>query len=235
MNARARVVVGDPAAETRATQVLALALSGAAEHSSPRVGEAARNVPIPPLLLAASKCLTLASLEAPHPPLEVLALATRNTFELYLRLKHILMSDANCQGWRDEAAGDHIQIYEGILGIDGPESAKATIAAEIDEIRRDAAARGLKPTTDFLLPGRLARAVGLENEHHAFYKFYSKFVHPSSFWVNRPTAASTPAFRAILMFNLQLYGHLLLDEVEVVFGIPPTLLLQDAQRTLDSH
>ncbi len=229
-----RIVTGDPAAETRATQILAIALRKGAERASRRVHEHPRNIPIPPLLLAASRSVTLASVEAPNPPLEILALATRNTFELYLRLKHVMKSDANALAWRNEAVTDHLQIYEGILELDGPESAKTTLAGELETIRRDAAARGLRPADDLMRVPDLARDVGLKREYLAFYKFYSKFVHPSSFLVNRPTAATTPAFRSTLMFNLQVYGQLMLDELTRALGVDQEALLREAQQQLDA-
>jgi len=187
------------------------------------------------LLLAASKAVLLASLEAPNPPLEVLALATRNTFELYLRFKHITMSDANSQAWRDEAVTDHLQIYESVLAIDGPESVKAVLSSEISRIRRHAEMKGLKRAKELLSAGKVAGAVGLKNEHSTFYKFYSKLVHPSSFWVNQPSAAATPVFRSVLMFNLQLYGNLILDQTETILGISAIGLIKEAERTLDSR
>jgi len=227
------IVIGDPAAETRATQILALALRKCAERASPHVRQRPRSIPIPPLLLAAAKSVTLASLEAPNPLLEILALATRNTFELYLRLKHILASDANAQSWRNEAVTDHLEIYEGILELDGPESAKRTIAAECEAIRQDAVGRGLRPADHLERVGSLAHAAGLDREYKAFYKFYSKLVHPSSFLVNRPTAATTPAFRSTLIFNLQVYGHRVLDEGAELLEADPETLLQDAEQQLD--
>ncbi len=76
----------------------------------------------------------------------------------------------------------------------------------------------------------IARETGLEDEYVAFYKLYSKLVHPSSFTVNWPKAAATPIFRTALILNLQVYGQLILDELQRVFGLPVDTILGEAHR-----
>ncbi len=230
MSASSRIIIGNATTETRAIQGLALALSQAASWTAKHVSDSPRSLTIPPLLHGAAHAVALASLNGPDTPLEVVALSTRNTFELFLRLKYLLLSHANCQQWREEAVTDQLQIYEGILSMDGPEAVKKIIRAEMDRVRQHATKRRLT------LKGKIRRVyelVGdkdLDAEYRAFYKFYSKLVHPSSFLVNWPNAAATPIFRTTLVFNLQWYGHLILDELQVAVGLPATEVLDDARR-----
>lgn len=48
----------------------------------------------------------------------VLALCTRNLYELNLRVRYVLSSDQNMQAWQVEAAIDKMQTLEGILQLD---------------------------------------------------------------------------------------------------------------------
>ena len=75
----------------------------------------------------------------------------------------------------------------------------------------------------------LALAAHLEDEYDAYYKVCSKFVHPSSFWVNWPVAASTPMYRAAFVFKLQLCGQLILDELEATAGLPVAQVIEAAE------
>lgn len=218
---RWRLIVGEPAAETRATQMLAFAVNRSVEWASMHVRKPPRSHAVPQLLHAVARALTLVSLSAPEPPIEVVALSARNIFELYLRLRHILFSDANCQTWLEEAVTDQIQIYEGLLSTHGPESARRTLNDEIARLRTVAASKDLSPSGKILTARSLATEVGLKAEYDAFYKFYSKLVHPSSFSVNLPpVTVNSSVHRTGLVLNLQLYGNLVLDDLESHVGLP---------------
>src|SRR5262245_873055 len=94
-----RIVMGDRAQEVRAIQLVALALSGAGVQIEQRALPEPRARCVRALLAAASRALALASCAGLETPLEVWALAARNSFELWLRLLHILGNDANTQRW----------------------------------------------------------------------------------------------------------------------------------------
>lgn len=97
-------------------------------------------------------------------------------------------------------------------------------------VRKHAESKRLSPEEKILSARKLARETGLEDEYVAFYKLYSKLVHPSSFTVNWPKAAATPIFRTALILNLQVYGQLILDELQRVFGLPVDTILGEAHR-----
>src|SRR5271170_1168337 len=108
------IVVGDRPAELHSLQILALTLAEAAARLSPKRPDESPEIVVAPLLMAAARALSLGCCAGPDTPIEVLALSARNTFELWLRLMHILESDGNRQAWRSEAFQDQKQVYEAI-------------------------------------------------------------------------------------------------------------------------
>lgn len=207
-------VAGDHVLELRALQILTLTLANAASRLRPDKAADIRLRAVPPVLQAAARHLSMATLAGLQTPLEVLALATRNTFELWLRLQHLMASEDNCQRWRNENLTDQLQIFEAVLTIDGPESAKAEIRAAMERTRECGAEMDLSRGPGPMTTNALARATGHAGEYNAFYKLYSKLVHPSSWAVNSPSAASTPVYRMILSANAQTYGWAILELVE---------------------
>lgn len=141
--------------------------------------------------------------------LSVLALATRGLYELNLRLRHICVSEEKCRLWMSEAVIDRIQILEGILKLStrgNMESSRAKIRADVDRLN---ALRKRHKLPDVKAPrsaGSIAKDVGLEQEHKALYKLFSKLVHPSSYLVNSTGAASYDDFMEILVLHTQLYA-----------------------------
>ena len=229
MDIRSRLVLGDPTSETQAIQLLSLALSKAASWLNRGSASDTRQLWASALMHAAGRAMTIGAVAGPETPTEILALSARNTFELYLRFKHILLAEQNIQAWRDEAVTDQLQIYEGVLAL---ESGQLTtiIREEMERVRQHAESRGLSTSAKITRISDLASTVGLESEYAGFYKLYSKFVHPSSFTVNWPDAASTPMYRATFVWNLQQYGHALLEGAREAFGLPSEDLLKQASR-----
>jgi hypothetical protein len=103
--------------------------------------------------------------------------------------------------------------------LPGPPNSKEAIRNEIHRVTRVANERGLKPGGSLSQPGELAKELGEGEDYTAFYKLYSKLVHPSSWSVNSPTAVETPMYRQTLVVNAQVYGWGLLQAVEDEFGV----------------
>ena len=218
------IIVGDRPAELQALQILALSLTEAASRLSPkRLDKIPEIIPpevvAAPLLIAAARALSLGCCVGLDTPIEILALSARNTFELWLRLTHILESDRNLQSWRNEAFTDQFQVYDAILSLQGPEEVKDVIRGEIERVKQQAAVRGLAPGTKLLRMPDLAKAAKCEEEYEAFYKLYSKLVHPSAWFVNMPNAGSSEMYRMTLIVNAQVYGWHILKIVEDKFGV----------------
>jgi hypothetical protein len=228
-----KVILGDLNGEMRAIQILALALNKGATWAATSISALALKQTIPPLLLGAAKAVSFASVGGLDTPVEIFALAARNTFELFLRIKHVIQSDQNCQAWREEAPRDQLQVYEGILKLNPPQSMRNVFEAEMERVRQHATSRGLKPRS-FMTTRKLAEATKLEGEYDAFYKVYSKFIHPSSFVINWPAAASTPMHRDAFIFNLQIYGYRILETVQDSHGLPLPKIVAEAGQQLDA-
>src|SRR5437762_3539328 len=106
MDAYSRVRIGQGAEETRAIQILSLALNQGAHWAGNHLSDTKHRLTIPALLHAAGRAVALGSLLGPDTPSEIVALAARNTLELYLRLKYLLAASDNCDSWRGEAVTD---------------------------------------------------------------------------------------------------------------------------------
>lgn len=233
MNAKHPIVSGDASRELTSIQIISLALHNAAlKASQMKLSPELANT-VPPLLLATSHAMSLSFLKGLDTPIEVLALSTRNTFELYTRLVHILRSQENRRNWRGEAFIDQLQILDGIKAIDGPEKAKKEIYEEIKRVKNHAVKQGVEVGTRIPPFKKLAAESGLMPEYEAFFKLYSKFVHPSSFTVNWPQAASTPVYRSIFTFNIQTYGLLVLKMLNSEFSIQTDKLLEQSRKPFE--
>lgn len=215
------IILGDPAAEVAAIQLLAIIHSNAATWIQENTAEPIAHT-VPMIFLRSAHYLSLLSLGAPETPLEIIALSARSVFELFLRLKYILMGEGNGRQWRSEAAKDQVEIYEAILTLDGNEAHKQQIRAEIGRVEQHSANRDLDSSVKIMMAREVAKKAGLHAEYLAFYKLYSKLVHPSSFTVNWPKAASTPMYRSALIANIQVYANLMLKEL-----LPHALPLSD--------
>lgn len=218
------ITVDDPSEELQALQILAFSLSEAASRLSPKQSDKTPKSLSPaivaaPLVLAAGRSVSLGYFAGLDTPIELLALSVRNTFEILLRLLHIIESDGNLQAWRTEAFTDQIQIYEAMLTLPGPENAKSVIQDEVERVRQQADARGLSPGPRPLMMRDLVKGTKYKQEYEAFYKLYSKLIHPSAWLVNMPTAVESNMYHMKLVYGAQLYGWLILKTVEDNFGV----------------
>jgi hypothetical protein len=51
----------------------------------------------------------------------------------------------------------------------------------------------------------MAEKVGMKAEYDGYYKFYSKYIHPSSWLINKSTAED--GYREILVMQTFIYGY----------------------------
>lgn len=119
-------------------------------------------------------------------------------------------------------AQDEIAIWEGVITLD-KEKKKVievgSLRARIDFLKKTVEKHGLKITK---IPStiRLATNFGELDEHEAFYKIYSKFVHPSSILVNKPENINLDVFFSIITMNSQKYALDTVNRISKVSGIP---------------
>jgi hypothetical protein len=211
--------VGDRPAELRSFQILSLAIDEATLRLSLNPSEKQAWILTGPILIAAARALLMATSAGIETPLEVLALCTRNIFELWLRLQYIVASEVNCQSWRNEALTDQLQVYDAILTLPGTEVLRPVISTEIERAKQHGTNCGLTEGQKLLSTAGLAKATGNLSEYEAFYKLYSKIVHPSSWSVNWPNAVSNSMYGFTLAVNAQRYGWGILKTVEDEFGV----------------
>lgn len=143
-------------------------------------------------------------------PIDLIAWATRNLYESNLTVRHLLQKDDHFLRSVAERAKDEMEIYEGLIGLDGISNSNAQILKEkIQSIKAVAQKNGFN-LSNFKLLGAsdLARKVGMQNEHKSFYKFYSKYVHPSAWLMNASKdEKDCLPFRNVFWMQAQLYAH----------------------------
>jgi hypothetical protein len=171
-----------------------------------------RRIALERLLAAAADAVDMVATDSVGAPLPILALATRNVFELNLRSRFITESDDNLRSWLGELLIDRIQLYEAILKLDGRPDLRATIQFEIDRNRAVAQKHAIDVRKTPMRVPELARVTAMLEEYDALFKFYSKLVHPTSYLVNGPESeVGSLTNRNILLIKLQAYGHEMLE------------------------
>ena len=135
--------------------------------------------------------------------ISILAMATRNQYELHLRITSLIQDETEMAKWESEGITDGIQAHEGFLYMSEKSTPEtAIIQEEIDRLVRLRKKWGLPVVKNSMGAGNLAGKVGMKEEHDSFFKLYSKLVHPSSYLVNSKVYCSD-AFFPILEINLQ--------------------------------
>lgn len=153
-----------------------------------------------------------------------IASAARNLFELRLTLEWIHLSHENYMTWLGSLGTDQRDMLKGFLAL--PEMShnpaeRQLIEQEIDRYhqvfsRLDEQMRKMPPVAV------IAKELGMETEHRAFFRFASKFVHPTSLLVNSGGAwghgkteavTESPYYRAIFLDLAQMDAQAILQVV----------------------
>ena len=140
--------------------------------------------------------------------ISVIALGTRNLYEINLQTRDVISSITGLRRWHGEAITDKIQILEGVLElttVSDTSGHRKVISNEIDRLKSlrnqnrlpDAGPSGAR---------KIADSVGLSPEHRALFKLFSKLVHPSSYLVNDYRNAASDEIAMILQIHAQLYA-----------------------------
>jgi hypothetical protein len=162
-------------------------------------------------------------------PIEELAWSVRNLHEIDLTLRYVLQSQENLAEWTDQMLTDEKDVVEGFLTLGDQFAAEDRLRLE-ERLRRihDAARRLDAKMRRPWAMRHLAQATNREKEYETFYKFLSKFVHPSSWIVNgRSERTGATEYRNLILGLAQvlarriyglLYDHCGLEEQDVVEG-----------------
>jgi hypothetical protein len=183
------------------------------------------------LMRATAEYLQMAS-EGFGKHISIVALATRNIYELRLRTEHLLSSREALDTWQAEGATDKIQVLEGILGLDTKQrsgSQRQVLTNEISRIRYILKKHKLEELK--CIPGTfsIAKALDKGDEHKNLFKLFSKLVHPSSYLVNDSANAASPEVRSILQTHCQLYAWDLFSRICDAVGVPEDIRFFESQ------
>jgi uncharacterized protein DUF5677 len=202
---------GSPDDQSAALKSLISELRARATELATKVPRSDASVARQRLLSSAADTVDLVARDSVDAPIAVIALATRNVFEINLRARYIEQSDANLRDWISEALLDRIQLYEGMLTLSGPKEATDLLRMEIEYNGQLAQKHGLALGRKPMMTSELAQQVGMKEEYAALFKLYSKLLHPTSYSVNvTPGEVGSLVNRNILLIHLQLYAHDLL-------------------------
>ena len=144
-------------------------------------------------------------------PIEVHALIARNLFECSLLCDYFMLDSANARLFIFQKAIDEIQINEGILGLSVSELAEKFTLPLIERnnhIRFTLQKHGIIGkelkiwTVKFL-----AEQTNNVDEYNAFFKLYSKYVHPSPWTIlGEVSEYDNDTYRNIFLIQAQYYS-----------------------------
>ena len=153
--------------------------------------------------------------------ISIIAMATRNQYELNLRIRSLLKDEEGIKAWKSEAITDGIQAHEGFLDLaETANPSTAIVSEEINRLERLRKKFGLPVIKNSMPTANLARKIGIEDDHKSFFKLYSKLVHPSSYLVNNKKYC-TETFFQILEIKIQQYAFDSIFRVCEALEIPP--------------
>lgn len=145
-------------------------------------------------------------------PIEFKAWISRNLFEAYLTGVYIVSNPSNAKDFVIQKASDELDIYKGILTISSTtdtSEVRKPVEGRIEHIRSTMIKHGLEYSKSLNI-SVLADRTGNKDEYNAFYKFYSKYVHPTS-WsiISEVSERDNPTFINVFLMQSQYYVSLL--------------------------
>lgn len=144
--------------------------------------------------------------------IDIVASSCRYFFETNLLLKYLELKDANYDAFVASAAFDEIEIYEGVLTLQtvaDKTQERKILLEHIDFVKallvKHKCEQYTKEHKLIKSMRGLAEATKCESEYDAFYKLFSKYLHPSSWIVNKADASSI-TFKNLFLIQAQLYA-----------------------------
>ncbi|MEO8403674.1 MAG: DUF5677 domain-containing protein [Chitinophagaceae bacterium] len=149
-------------------------------------------------------------------PIEFCAISARNLFECYLLVAFILSDPSKAKDFVGQKAAEELEFNEGFLSITKPNTPESTIQAIRDRMAyiKDLMSQHGIPVKKGWNVRELAEKANNKIEYEAFFKLYSKYVHPSSWIVNGViNEYDNPVFRNIFIMQGQHYASCVLKLV----------------------
>lgn len=151
-----------------------------------------------------------------HGEVEPLGWIARNLFEASLICDYVLTDLRRAQEFCTQKARDEIQINEGFITLsEDPKSPDlAPLRDRIGHIRRTLSAHAMPESRPWSVSD-LAKWTNRTSDYDAFFKLYSKYVHPSSWLVlAEPTEIDNEATRYVFVLQAQYYAAQILKIAE---------------------
>lgn len=147
-------------------------------------------------------------------PIEQIAMSARNLFECYLLTAFIIADPARAKDFISQKAYDELEINEGFLSLTTTNTFAATIKMiqdRKDNINKLMKNFGLTPSKHWTV-SKLAQQTNNKVEYDAFFKLYSKYVHPSSWIMNSyEHEYDNPVFRNIFLSQGQIFTNRIIN------------------------
>ncbi len=142
-------------------------------------------------------------------PIEFCAISARNLFECYLLIAFILSDPSKAKEFTGQKTSDELEIGEGFLSITKPgtqDTAIKSIQDRISSVKKLMSQHEI-PIEKHWTVSFLAKQTNNKVEYEAFFKLYSKYIHPSSWIVNSfPNEYDNAVFRNIFILQGQHYA-----------------------------
>ena len=119
-------------------------------------------------------------------PIEYNAISARNLFECYLLIAYIISEPSKAKEYLSQKAYEEFEISEGFLSLktaNTPETSMKLIQDRMNYVKDLMNKHELTPSKSWHV-SYLAEKTNNKLEYKAFFKLYSKYVHPSSWIVN---------------------------------------------------
>lgn len=119
-------------------------------------------------------------------PIEYLAISARNLFECYLLIAYVIDEPSRAKEFISQKAFEELEINEGFLSLKTKTTSETSLKMihdRMDYIKKLMMSAELTPSKHWTV-NHLALQTNNKIEYDAFFKLYSKYVHPSSWIVN---------------------------------------------------
>lgn len=150
-------------------------------------------------------------------PIEYIAFSARNLFECYLLVDFILKYPSKAKVFISQKPYEELEINEGFLSLkteNTSETAIKMIHDRIDYIKKLTKDYDLTPRRRWSV-SHLALETNNKLEYDAFFKLYSKYVHPSAWIMNsHDYEYDNPVFRQIFISQGQFYADHIVKSIK---------------------
>lgn len=153
--------------------------------------------------------------------IESQAWAARNLFEIYLLCVYIIQDESRARQFVSQKAVDELQINEGFMSLcrNSNDPSLPHVRERNERIKRALEKHSMDVSLRPWSVKFLAEKTENQVEYEAFFKLYSKYVHPSA-WVilGDPTETDTPTLNNVFLVQAQFYAEMILKIAQDVAG-----------------